>query len=284
MHEVFSTSILTPACAASIRPLGFRTEWRTTSRYRPAYPDALLTALRREIGLSQRVHHRGHRIRAPASRPQLLLRIGCTVFAVEPNAEMRRAADGAPRKRAAIPQRRGPGRGDDARRPQRRRGDRRAGVSLVCDTRGQNGVHPHTAARRSRSCSSGTRDGPGARPFLSVYERCFGRSAPTTSRSITATWTRRRLRAFFGGPYRPASSSNVQIFDFDGLRGRSALLVVRARTAAPGSRADDRGAAASCSTRITRAVACGWSTTRNSSSDRSCDHTWAITVVPAPIV
>jgi SAM-dependent methyltransferase len=60
--------------------------------YRPTYPEALGDALRREVGLSaaSTVADVGS---GTGISSDLLLRLGCTVFAVEPNAAMRQAAE-----------------------------------------------------------------------------------------------------------------------------------------------------------------------------------------------
>src|SRR6266545_2879023 len=60
--------------------------------YRPGYPDALVDALRRDVGLSatSTVADIGS---GTGISTALLLGIGCDVYAVEPNAEMRHAAE-----------------------------------------------------------------------------------------------------------------------------------------------------------------------------------------------
>src|SRR5262249_16727126 len=60
--------------------------------YRPGYPDALVDALRREVGLSatSTVADSGS---GTGISTELPLRIGCVVYAVEPNATMRQAAE-----------------------------------------------------------------------------------------------------------------------------------------------------------------------------------------------
>jgi SAM-dependent methyltransferase len=62
------------------------------ARYRPGYPDALIDTLEREIGLSSStvVADVGAGT-GLSSEP--FLRLGCTVFAIEPNDEMRTAAE-----------------------------------------------------------------------------------------------------------------------------------------------------------------------------------------------
>lgn len=61
-------------------------------RFRPGYPDALLRCLADEFGLAP--HHVVADVGAGTGIfSALLLRYGCRVFAVEPNAPMRRAAE-----------------------------------------------------------------------------------------------------------------------------------------------------------------------------------------------
>lgn len=61
-------------------------------RYRPGYPDALIEALRRRIGLSPQwvIADIGS---GTGISSRLFVRLGCTVYGVEPNAAMRRAAE-----------------------------------------------------------------------------------------------------------------------------------------------------------------------------------------------
>jgi SAM-dependent methyltransferase len=187
-------------------------------RYRPAYPDALLTVLQREIGLSQAsiIADIGS---GTGISSELLLRIGCTVFAVEPNAEMRRAAEARlgnePRFRSVA-----------ARAEATTLADR----SVDAVTAGQ--AFHWFAAREARAefirilrpdgmaaVFWNTRRAEGS-PFLSAYERLLRQFATDYLQINHRNVSAQNLRAFFGGGYEVRVFPNVQIFDFDGLRGR----------------------------------------------------------------
>jgi SAM-dependent methyltransferase len=188
------------------------------SRYRPAYPDALLTALQREVGLSAAavVADIGS---GTGISSELLLGIGCKVFAVEPNAEMRGAAE------ARL-----------ANEPRFHSVAGRAEATTLADrsvdavTAGQ--AFHWFAAREARAefirilqpgglvaVFWNTRRSEGS-PFLSAYEemlRQFGTDyMQVNHRNVDAE----ALRLFFGRGYESRVFSNVQVFDFDGLRGR----------------------------------------------------------------
>ena len=212
------------------------------SRYRPAYPDALLTVLRREMGLSQAsiIADIGS---GTGISSELLLRIGCTVFAVEPNAEMRSAAEARlgnePRFRSVA-----------ARAEATTLADR----SVDAVTAGQ--AFHWFAAREARpefirilrpggtvALFWNTRR-TGGSPFLSVYERLLQQFATDYLQVNHRNVSTPDLRAFFGGDYEARVFPNEQIFDFDGLRGRLLSSSVRARTRAPGSRSYACGTAA----------------------------------------
>ena len=249
---------------------------------RPAYPDALLTALQQEIGLS-RASSVADIGSGTGISSALLLRIGCTVFAVEPNEEMRRAAAARlasdPRFHSVA-----------GRAEATTLGDR--SVDAVTAGRHSTGLrHTRPERRLSRIMRPG---GPaalfwntrrtGGTPFLGAYEqllRTFGTDyLQVNHRNVDA----QALAAFFGGPYQARVFSNVQVFDFDGLRGRLLSSSYVPGPQHPDHELDDRGARPVVRHASRGTAACAWNTTRSSSSDRSCDHTWAITVVPAPIV
>jgi SAM-dependent methyltransferase len=187
-------------------------------RCRPGYPDALLTALQQEIGLSRAsaVADIGS---GTGIASALLLRIGCTVFAVEPNEEMRRAAEARlasdPRFHSVA------GRAESTTL-----GDR--SVDAVTAAQAFHWFATHeTRTEVIRILRPG---GPavlfwntrrtGGTPFLAAYEqllRTFGTDyLQVNHRNVDA----QALAAFFGGPYQSRVFSNLQIFDFDGLRGR----------------------------------------------------------------
>jgi SAM-dependent methyltransferase len=187
-------------------------------RYRPTYPDPLLTALQREIGISSAsvVADIGS---GTGISSELLLRIGCTVFAVEPNADMRSAAEARlgnePRFHSVA-----------ARAEATTLGD----GSVDAVTAGQ--AFHWFAALDARAefmrilrpdgmtaLFWNTRRAEGS-PFLSAYEhflRQFGTDYTRVDhRNVDAS----ALLAFFGGTYQSRVFSNVQVFDFDALQGR----------------------------------------------------------------
>jgi SAM-dependent methyltransferase len=204
-------------------------------RYRPAYPDALLTALQGEAGLSSAsiVADIGS---GTGISTELLLRIGCTVFAIEPNAHMRSAAEtrlgSEPRFRSVA------ARAEATTLPD---------GSVDAVTAGQ-AFHwfstPETRTEFIRILRPGgtvalfwnTRRSAGT-PFLSAYERLlqdFGTDyAQVDHRKVDASI----LPMFFGGPYQSRVFFNEQTFDFDGLLGR--LL---SSSYAPGSAHPDHAA------------------------------------------
>ncbi len=187
-------------------------------RCRPTYPNALRDALVHEVGVS------------PASivadigsgtgiSTALLLGTGCTVFAVEPNAEMRRAAEARlgqePRFRSVV------GRAEATTLADR-------SVDVV--TAGQ-AFHwfsvPETRAELLRILRPAgkvalfwnTRRSEGT-PFLGAYERLlkqFGTDyAQVQHRKVGASV----LQAFFGGAFESRVFFTAQTLDYDGLLGR----------------------------------------------------------------
>jgi SAM-dependent methyltransferase len=187
-------------------------------RYRPAYPDALLIALQREVGLSSTsvVADIGS---GTGISSELVLRIGCKVFAVEPNADMRRAAEARlgsePRFHSVA-----------ARAEATTLGD--GSVDAVTAGQAFHWFAPLDARGEfMRILRPGgmtalfwnTRRTEGS-PFLKAYEHLLRQSgtdyAEVDHRNVDAS----TLRAFFGGPYQSRVFSNAQVFDFDALRGR----------------------------------------------------------------
>jgi SAM-dependent methyltransferase len=219
VRECSQSSILTETGMRSIdSTTRFSDRVADYGRYRPAYPDALLTVLRREIGLSRSsiVADIGS---GTGISSELLLRIACTVFAVEPNAEMRRAAEARlgnePRFRSIA-----------ARAEATTLGDR--SVDVV--TAGQ--AFHWFAAREARAefirilRPGGTvalfwnTRRTGGSPFLSAYERLLQQFATDYLQVNHRNVSTADLHAFFGGDYEARVFANEQIFDFDGLRGR----------------------------------------------------------------
>lgn len=205
-------------------------------RYRPGYPEALLATLVEETGLGP------GKVAADVGSgtgisAELLLRSGCEVYAVEPNAEMRAAAEerlgGEPRFHSVD------GTAEATGLPA-------GSVDLV--TAGQAfhwfDVAPTRAevARILRSGAGGVH-GRGqvalfwnsrrtdASPFLRAYEDLLRRFGTDYRQVDHLQIGADILRAFFGGPYRSHTFPNHQDFDFEGLRGR---LLSSSYTPAPG--------------------------------------------------
>jgi SAM-dependent methyltransferase len=187
-------------------------------RHRPGYPAALLTALQRQIGLADAsvVADIGS---GTGISSELLLRIGCTVFAVEPNPEMRRAAEarlGSERRFHSVAGRaEATGLGDGS-------------VDVV--TAGQ-AFHwfavDEARAEFLRILRPGgttalfwnTRRSEGS-PFLSAYEQLLRDYGIDYLRVDHRNVNAAVLERFFRGTYSTHVFSNAQIFDFEGLRGR----------------------------------------------------------------
>jgi ubiquinone/menaquinone biosynthesis C-methylase UbiE len=186
--------------------------------YRPGYPDALVDALRNDVGLSARstVADIGS---GTGISSELLLRIGCEVYAVEPNSAMRRAAEtrfsGETRFHSV-----------DARAESTMLPD--ASVDAV--TAGQafhwfdRDLTRREFARILRPAGRvalfwNTRRVDGT-PFLRAYERLlmeFGTDyAQVDHRRVDAE----SLRSFFRGPWESRVFLQEQVFDFAGIRGR----------------------------------------------------------------
>jgi len=186
-------------------------------RYRPGYPDALADLLRDEVGVGPGavVADLGA---GTGISSEVLLRLGATVYAVEPNAEMRAAAEarfaGEPRFRSVA------GRAEATGLP---------AASVDAATAGQAFHWFDVAAARAELLRILTPAGRVALfwntrrtdgPFLEGYEallQAFGTDyGEVDHRRVDAD----ALRRFFGGAYRTHSFPYAQAFDFEELRGR----------------------------------------------------------------
>jgi SAM-dependent methyltransferase len=187
-------------------------------KHRPGYPDALATTLQRELGLSS-----GSIVADIGSgtgiSTDLLIRLGCEVFAVEPNADMRRAAESQFSGNARFHSVAG-----------RAEHTTLADASVDAITAGQ-AFHWFDRVQARRECLRILR--PGGKvalfwntrrvdgtPFLVAYERLlieFGTDYQQVNhRNVDPT----ALSAFFGGTFEQRVFDHEQIFDFNGLRGR----------------------------------------------------------------
>jgi SAM-dependent methyltransferase len=190
-------------------------------RYRPGYPEALLRALMDEAGLGP-----GSRAADVGSgtgiSTELLLASGAEVWAVEPNAEMRAAAEerlgGEPRFHSVA------GTAEATTLPD-------ASADLVAA--GQ-AFHWFDRERFRAECVRILRDAPPpgrvalfwnsrrteATPFLRDYEALLRRLGTDYERIDHKQLGPEGFEAFFGGPYESRRFDNHQVFDFEGLRGR----------------------------------------------------------------
>lgn len=198
-------------------------------RWRPGYPHALLNALEREAGLSERsvVADVGS---GTGISSELLLESGCTVFAVEPNADMRMAAEAKlgdhPRFRSVA------GTAEATNLPGGR-------VDLISAGQAFHWFDPKAArAEFTRILRPGghialfwnTRDVE-ATAFLRAYEallQAFGTDYDAVDHRRVGP---EHLKRFFRGPYLTFTFPNEQVLDFDGLKGR---LLSSSYTPAPG--------------------------------------------------
>jgi SAM-dependent methyltransferase len=186
--------------------------------FRPGYPEALFEALQREVGLSA-----GSIVADVGSgtgiSTEMLLRIGCIVYAVEPNTAMRAAAEtrfsGETRFHSVAA---------------RAESTTLADASVDAVAAGQ-AFHwfdrPHTRREFARILRLGgrvvlfwnTRRVYGT-PFLEGYEALLVKYGTdykqVTHRNIDGA----ALAAFFGGPFESRVFAQEQVLDRDGLRGR----------------------------------------------------------------
>lgn len=187
-------------------------------RYRPGYPDELLHCLRHDFGLSAEttVADVGS---GTGISSAFLLRSGCTVIGVEPNEEMRRAAEeqlaGEPHFRSVA------GSAEATALPDRSVDLVAAGQAFHWFDRDAARVEFARILRPGGVAvlfwNSRSADGT---PFLRAYEQLlqeYGTDyAEVNHRRIDAG----SLRSFFGGPVSSRVFANAQTLDFTGLRGR----------------------------------------------------------------
>ena len=188
-------------------------------RYRPHYPDAVVRTLHEEVGLpaGAAVADLGSGTGISA---ELFLRHGCAVWAVEPNREMREAAEGWLGEQPAFHS--VAGTAEATTLPDR-------SIDLAVAAQAFHWFYPaRTRAELARILRSPT--SPVAlvwnsrqadtTPFLREYERLlleFGTDYRSVNhRNIDPV----RILAFFGGRFELRRFPNEQSFDFEGLRGR----------------------------------------------------------------
>jgi SAM-dependent methyltransferase len=188
------------------------------ARYRPSYPAAAIDLLAARCGLtgSAAVADLGS---GTGLLTQLLLARGAQVFAVEPNAAMREAAEaqlqGEPRftsveataEATTLPA---------------------GSIDLIVAGQAFHWFDVPKARREALRVIRGAGFGallwnerpphPGA--FLDDYEALLLRYAPEYARIVASRADEASMRGFFGGQMQQASFPNQQVFDFEGLKGR----------------------------------------------------------------
>lgn len=189
-------------------------------RYRPGYPPGVLEHLRRVLGLSP-AHVVADVGSGTGTVSEMLLRNGNVVYAVEPNAPMREAAEAALSRYPGFHSRTGSAEATGL-------GDR--SVDFIVAAQAFHWFRPAEARREFRRIGR-----PGAwtvlvwnrrlecSPFLRAYERLLRRLARDYARvDHRQRATPAALSPFFGpGGYRRTSFANRQVLDRDGLRGRA---------------------------------------------------------------
>ena len=187
-------------------------------RYRPGYPLEILDLLRREAGLTSAsvIADIGS---GTGISTELLLKTGCTVHGVEPNREMRQAAE---RLLAGLPGFRSvDGTAQDTTLP-----DKSADLIVAAQA-----FHwfntPETRAEFSRILKPGghivliwNERRTDATPFLRDYEQLLLRFATDYATVRHENIDAAALERFFNGPYATHAFSNEQRFDFSALQGR----------------------------------------------------------------
>jgi len=201
-------------------------------RYRPGYPEALLRALETEagLGLGTGMADVGS---GTGISTALLLRSGAEVWAVEPNPEMRRAAEerlgGEPRFHSVA------GTAEATTLPD-------ASVDLVAAGQAFHWFDreraraeflrilapPPRLGRLALFWNSRRTD---STPFLRDYEALLRRFGTDYERIDHMKLGPEVFEAFFAGPFESHRFENHQVFDFEGLRGR---LLSSSYTPAPG--------------------------------------------------
>jgi SAM-dependent methyltransferase len=186
--------------------------------YRPGYPDGLIDALQREVGLSptSTIADIGS---GTGISTDLLLRLGCTVYAVEPNAAMRGAAEtrfaGETRFHSIA------ARAESTTLPD-------ASVDAITAGQAFHWFDRHQTRREfARILRPGgrvalywnTRRADGT-PFLRAYEALLLEFATDYTQVDHRHVDDAALSAFFGGPWQSRVFEQEQVFDRDGIRGR----------------------------------------------------------------
>jgi SAM-dependent methyltransferase len=188
------------------------------ARYRPGYPAAAIGLLQARCGLKA-----GVSVADVGSGTGLLtsalLACGAQVYAIEPNDQMRAAADASLEGQPGFHSINASAEASTL-----------ASASVDLWVAGQ-AFHWFDVAAARREALRVARPGawgallwnerpeaPGA--FLSEYDALLRRYAPEYERIVASRAQENTMRDFFGGAMQQASFPNEQVFDFAGLRGR----------------------------------------------------------------
>lgn len=187
-------------------------------RYRPGYPQEIIAMLERDTGLSSRsiIADIGSGTGISA---ELFLHSGGEVHAVEPNREMREAAErllgGYPRFRSVNGSARATTLPDQC-------------ATLIVAAQAFHWFHtPETRAEFTRILKPGghvvllwNERKLDATPFLRGYEELLLRFATDYTKVRHENIDAESLRRFFRGPFVTHTFANEQRFDFESLKGR----------------------------------------------------------------
>jgi ubiquinone/menaquinone biosynthesis C-methylase UbiE len=207
-------------------------------KHRPGYPDALLAALREEVGLSDTsvVADVGS---GTGISTALLLRAGCHVYAVEPNANMREAAErrfaDEPRFHSVAARAEATGLPDagidviaagTAFHWFHREETRREFARIIRPGGAPGGGPGDNTGRGAPAVAAGrvalfwnVRRAEGT-PLMRDYEQLLRDFGTDYAAIEHRQWDDASLEPFFGGPVQKRVFDNEQILDYDGLAGR----------------------------------------------------------------
>jgi SAM-dependent methyltransferase len=186
--------------------------------YRPKYPAVVAEFLRAELGLSTAsvVADVGS---GTGILSELLLRAGCTVFGVEPNEAMRRAAEELLQAQPNFKSVNGTAEATTL-----------ADASVDFVTAGQafhwfDGVRARVEFRRilkpaGRVVLIWNMRRTDTTPFLRDYEKLLREFGTDYAQVNCEQLPEERIAEFFGGAYQQRSFDNEQVFDYEGVRGR----------------------------------------------------------------
>ncbi|MDZ4405394.1 class I SAM-dependent methyltransferase [Prosthecobacter sp.] len=187
-------------------------------RYRPRYPQEITTMLQRESGLTPQsvIADIGSGTGISA---ELFLRAGCTVHAVEPNREMREAAERLLSHHGGFHSVNGSAQATTL--PDH-------SVDLIVAAQAFHWFNtPETRVEFTRILKPAGQVALiwnerklDATPFLRAYEQLLLTFATDYTKVRHENTDAGELRCFFIGPYATHAFANEQHFDFEGLKGR----------------------------------------------------------------